>query len=111
MTVNTTPDIPDASTAAEKQQAFLLPIVGGAAFAHLLNDTIQAMLPAVFPMLKTSFSLSFAQIGIIALVYQLTASLLQPWVGIYTDKHPKPYLLPSGMGMTLIGIALLATAN
>ncbi|SUY94671.1 Fosmidomycin resistance protein [Comamonas testosteroni] len=72
---------------------------------------IQAMLPSIFPMLKQSFSLSFGQIGIIALVYQVTASLLQPWIGLYTDKHPKPYLLPSGMGMTFIGIALLAAAS
>ena len=92
-------------------QGFLLPIVGGAALAHLLNDMIQAMLPAIFPMLKTSFALSFGQIGVIALVYQVTASLLQPWIGLYTDKHPKPYLLPAGMVMTLIGIALLATAH
>ncbi|MDH1477140.1 MFS transporter [Comamonas thiooxydans] len=98
--------VPDA-----KSQGFLLPIVGGAAFAHLLNDMIQAMLPSIFPMLKQSFSLSFGQIGIIALIYQVTASLLQPWIGLYTDKHPKPYLLPSGMGMTFIGIALLATAS
>jgi len=89
----------------------LLPIVGGAAFAHLLNDLIQAMLPSIYPLLKSNFSLSFGQIGIIALVYQVTASLLQPWIGMYTDKHPKPYLLPSGMVMTLIGIALIAAAN
>lgn len=62
-------------------------------------------------MLKTQFSLSFAQIGWIALVYQLTASLLQPWIGMYTDKHPKPYLLPSGMVVTFIGIAMLAFAG
>lgn len=86
-------------------------IVGAAAFAHLLNDLIQAMLPAVFPMLKTQFNLSFSEIGMIALVYQATASLLQPWIGLYTDKHPKPYLLPCGMLMTLIGIVLLATAG
>ena len=98
-------------TPETKPQGFLLPIVGGAAFAHLLNDMIQAMLPSIFPMLKQSFALSFGQIGIIALVYQVTASLLQPWIGLYTDKHPKPYLLPSGMGMTFIGIALLATAS
>lgn len=94
-----------------KPQGFLLPIVGGAALAHLLNDMIQAMLPAIFPMLKANFALSFGQIGIIGLVYQVTASLLQPWIGMYTDRHPKPYLLPSGMVMTLIGIALLATAG
>ncbi|TDS83698.1 MFS transporter [Comamonas sp. JUb58] len=100
-----------AATADSQQHGFLLPIVGGAALAHLLNDMIQAMLPSIFPMLKASFSLSFGQIGVIALVYQVTASLLQPWIGMYTDKHPKPYLLPSGMGMTLIGIGLLATAH
>ena len=100
-----------ASSLAPPAQGFLLPIVGGAALAHLLNDMIQAMLPAIFPMLKTQFALSFGQIGMIALVYQITASLLQPWIGLYTDKHPKPYLLPSGMGMTLLGVALLATAS
>ena len=113
-----TPQTLDASAASSNPAAstpaangFLLPIVGGAAFAHLLNDLIQAMLPAVFPMLKASFSLSFGQIGLIALVYQITASLLQPWIGLYTDKHPQPYLLPSGMVMTLLGIGLLATAS
>ena len=113
MTVSTVAlETPAALPAAEhKPQGFLLPIVGGAAVAHLLNDMIQAMLPAVFPMLKANFSLSFGQIGMIALVYQVTASLLQPWIGLYTDKHPKPYLLPSGMVMTLIGIVLLATAG
>src|SRR5690554_1057265 len=110
-----TANIPTVATSdvlpAEESQQFLLPIVGGAAFAHLLNDMIQAMLPAIFPMLKTSFSLSFGQIGIIALIYQATASLLQPWIGLYTDKYPKPYLLPSGMMITLIGIGILATAS
>lgn len=95
----------------QKPHGFLLPVVGGAALAHLLNDMIQAMLPAIFPMLKVSFELSFREIGLIALVYQVTASLLQPWIGLYTDKHPKPYLLPSGMVMTLIGIGLIATAG
>lgn len=99
------------SAADQKPQGFLLPIVGGAAFAHLLNDLIQATLPSIFPLLKLNYSLSFGQIGLMALVYQVTASLLQPWIGLYTDKHPKPYLLPAGMVMTLIGIALLATAG
>jgi len=71
---------------------------------------IQAMLPAIFPMLKSQFTLSFGQIGMITLVYQVTASLLQPWIGLYTDKLPKPYLLPCGMMVTLAGIALLASA-
>lgn len=98
-------------SSADQPHGFLLPIVGGAAFAHLLNDLIQAMLPSIYPLLKANFALSFGQIGLIALVYQTTASLLQPWIGLYTDKHPKPYLLPSGMVMTLVGIALIATAN
>jgi MFS transporter, FSR family, fosmidomycin resistance protein len=90
---------------------FLTRVVGAAAFAHLLNDLIQAMLPAIFPMLKAQFSLSFAQIGLITFVFQITASLLQPWVGLYTDRNPKPYLLPLGMVFTLAGILLLATAG
>ena len=90
---------------------FLIGIVGAVAFAHLLNDLIQAVLPAIYPMLKTKFALSFTQIGLVALVYQFTASLLQPWIGFYTDKHPKPYLLPCGMFATRIGIGLLATAG
>lgn len=110
-TLAESPQANPASAALPRPQGFLLPIVGGAALAHLLNDLIQAMLPAIFPLLKTSFALSFGQIGLIALVYQVTASLLQPWIGLYTDKHPQPYLLPCGMVMTLIGIALLATAG
>jgi FSR family fosmidomycin resistance protein-like MFS transporter len=103
---------PSTSRAAKKTAGtFFARIVGAAAFAHLLNDLIQAMLPAIFPMLKTQFSLSFGEIGMIALTYQVTASLLQPWVGFYTDKHPKPYLLPCGMMVTLLGIVLLATAG
>ncbi|WP_334187388.1 MFS transporter [Noviherbaspirillum sp.] len=100
-----------APAAAEHKGTFFARIVGLAAFAHLLNDLIQAMLPSIFPMLKTQFSLSFGEIGMIALTYQVTASLLQPWVGLYTDKHPKPYLLPCGMMVTFLGIVLLATAG
>lgn len=102
---------PAPSAAETTQGTFFLRIVGAAAFAHLLNDLIQAMLPSIYPMLKTQFSLSFSEIGMIALTYQVTASLLQPWIGLYTDKHPKPYLLPSGMIATLLGIVLLATAG
>ncbi|MNG76389.1 Fosmidomycin resistance protein [compost metagenome] len=103
--------LPAPSTSADQPQGFLVRIVGAAAFAHLLNDLIQAVLPSIYPMLKSDFSLSFAQIGWIALIYQVTASLLQPWVGMYTDKHPQPYLLPAGMLVTLVGIALLAFAD
>lgn len=100
-----------ATTPATPPQGFLVRIVGAAAFAHLLNDLIQAVLPSIYPMLKSDFALSFAQVGWIALVYQVTASLLQPWVGLYTDKYPQPYLLPAGMLVTLVGIALLACAG
>ncbi|WP_095114818.1 MFS transporter [Pseudomonas sp. Irchel 3F3] len=100
-----------AAPPADQPQGFVVRIVGAAAFAHLLNDLIQAVLPSIYPMLKSDFALSFAQIGWIALVYQVTASLLQPWVGMYTDKHPQPYLLPAGMLVTLAGIALLAFAG
>ncbi|ENU91991.1 hypothetical protein F971_03084 [Acinetobacter vivianii] len=95
----------------DQPQKFVLRVVGAVAFAHLLNDSIQAVVTASYPMLKAEFSLSFAQIGWIALVYQITASLLQPWIGLYTDKHPKPYLLPAGMFATLIGIGLMAIAG
>ncbi|RZG72472.1 MFS transporter [Acinetobacter sp. WCHAc060025] len=93
-----------------KKQIMVVSIICAVAFAHLLNDLIQASLPAIYPLLKTNFSLSFTQVGLISLVYQITASLLQPWIGLYTDKHPKPYLLPMGMVVTLLGIGLLAIA-
>jgi len=80
-------------------------------FAHLLNDTIQAVLPAMYPMLKEAYHLSFTQIGMITFGFQVTASVLQPLVGLYTDRRPLPYSLPWGMGLTLIGIILLAAAN
>lgn len=95
----------------QASNTFFAGIVGATAFAHLLNDLIQAMLPAIFPMLKSQFSLSFGEIGLIAMTYQLTAALLQPWVGWYTDRHPQPYLLPLGMVVTLLGIGLLASAG
>ena len=88
----------------------MMPIIVSVAFAHLLNDSIQAIVTSSYPMLKSAFSLSFTQIGWIAMVYQLTASLLQPWIGLYTDKHPKPYLLPLGMVVTMIGIGLMSMA-
>ena len=96
------------ATINEQPQSMIIKVVGAVAVAHLLNDLIQAVLPAIYPMLKTNFSLSSAQVGLISLVYQITASLLQPWIGLYTDKHPKPYLLPLGMVVTFSGILLLA---
>ena len=96
--------------ATQTGSTLILPIIGAVAFAHLLNDSIQAIVTASYPMLKAEFALSFTQIGWIAMIYQLTASLLQPWIGLYTDKHPKPYLLPVGMVMTFMGIGLMSVA-
>src|SRR6516225_11783466 len=80
-------------------------------FSHLLNDAIQSVIPAIYPILKASFHLNFTQIGLITLTFQLTASLLQPFVGLYTDHRPKPYSLAIGMGFTLIGLVLLSVAG
>ncbi len=79
-------------------------------FTHLLNDLIQSLVPAIYPILKDKFALDFGQIGMITLAFQLTASLLQPWVGYLTDKRPRPFLLPVGMGATLVGLLLLSVA-
>jgi FSR family fosmidomycin resistance protein-like MFS transporter len=73
-------------------------------FSHLLNDTIQSLIPSIYPLVKESFHLSFAQIGLITLTFQLAASLLQPFVGFYTDKKPQPFSLAAGMAFTLIGL-------
>jgi FSR family fosmidomycin resistance protein-like MFS transporter len=86
-------------------------ILGAVAFAHLLNDLIQAMLPAIYPMLKAQFHLSFTQVGLITLTFQATASLLQPWIGFYTDRRPLPFLLPAGMCFTLVGVLMLAIVD
>ena len=99
----------DTSTTTQPQ-GMVIKIVGAVAIAHLLNDLIQSVLPAIYPILKANFALNFTQIGLISLVYQITGSLLQPWIGLYTDKHPKPYLLPMGMSVTLLGVIVLAFA-
>lgn len=86
-------------------------IIGAVAFAHLLNDLMQAMLPAIYPMLKAQFALSFTQVGLITLTFQCTASLLQPWIGLYTDRRPIPFLLPVGMCFTLLGVLMLSVVS
>jgi FSR family fosmidomycin resistance protein-like MFS transporter len=87
-----------------------LGILFALSFCHLLNDAIQALLPAIYPLLKESFSLSFTQIGMITLTFQMVGSVFQPVVGSYTDRHPKPYSLVCGMGITLSGLVALALA-
>ena len=100
-----------ASTTIEaqaEQTVFL--ILFAISFSHLLNDMVQSLMPAIYPIIKTSFHLNFSQIGIITLVFQLSASILQPFVGLYTDKRSHPYSLPIGMGFTLIGLLCLSQA-
>ncbi|MGF6857114.1 FSR family fosmidomycin resistance protein-like MFS transporter [Paraburkholderia sp. CI3] len=99
-----------AAPAAAKVQRTVYSVLGAISFSHLLNDMIQSLILAIYPMFKDNFSLSFGQIGLITLTYQITASLLQPLVGSYTDKHPKPYSLPVGMGFTLTGLLLMSVA-
>jgi FSR family fosmidomycin resistance protein-like MFS transporter len=81
------------------------------AVCHVLNDSMASLLPSIYPMFKSSLHLSFGQIGLIALTQQITASLLQPLVGLYTDHHPKPFSLPIGIGSTLVGLLLLSVAS
>ena len=85
-------------------------VLGAISFSHFLNDMMQSLIVAIYPLLKGEFHLSFVQIGAITLTYQICASVLQPVIGIYTDKHPKPYSLSLGMGFTLIGMITLAWA-
>ncbi len=86
-------------------------VLAAISFCHLLNDMMQSLLPALYPMLKTSYALSFGEIGILTFTYQITASLLQPLIGRYTDSKPRPYSLATGMAFTLAGLALLASAR
>jgi MFS transporter, FSR family, fosmidomycin resistance protein len=85
-------------------------LLGALSFSHFLNDMMQSLIVAIYPLLKGEFHLSFVQIGTITLTYQACASLLQPVIGVYTDKHPKPYSLSAGMCFTLVGIVTLAFA-
>ena len=86
-------------------------ILFAAAGCHLINDTLQAVMLSVYPMLKENYSLSFTQVGIMTMVFQVTASILQPLIGLYTDRKPLPYVLPFGPAFTAIGLFLLATAH
>jgi MFS transporter, FSR family, fosmidomycin resistance protein len=99
----------DSAPKSAKRTAYR--VLGAISFSHFLNDMIQSLILAIYPLLKGTFQLTFAQIGLITLTYQVTASLLQPMVGFYTDRQPKPYSLAFGMGCTLIGLLVLATAQ
>jgi FSR family fosmidomycin resistance protein-like MFS transporter len=103
---NHTPHAPDAAAQATAFQILL-----SISIAHLLNDVIQSLVPSIYPILKTSYDLSFTQIGLITMVFQVTASILQPLIGLSTDKKPRPFSLPIGMGFTLAGLLLASMAS
>lgn len=94
-----------------KVEKTIYPILFAISFSHLLNDTIQSLIPAIYPIIKESYKLSFSQIGLITLTFQLAASLLQPFVGLYTDRKPQPYSLAIGMGFTLTGLVVLSMSH
>jgi FSR family fosmidomycin resistance protein-like MFS transporter len=98
----------DPAEATQAQTVFR--VLAAVSFCHMLNDMMQSLMPSIYPILKSAFHLNFTQIGFITLTFQITASLLQPVIGHYTDRKPMPYSLPIGMVFTLIGLLLLAVA-
>lgn len=100
-----------AVTTKQAVEKTVFPILFAISFSHLLNDTIQSLIPAIYPVVKKSYNLSFSQIGLITLTFQMAASLFQPFVGLYTDKKPQPYSLAVGMGFTLIGLVTLSQST
>jgi len=105
------PDVaaPTAARSAAAGPAYV--VLGGISFSHFLNDTMQSLIPSVYPILKESYALDFAQIGLITLAFQFTASLLQPVIGHFTDKKAQPFSLALGMGFTFFGLLLLSAAQ
>ena len=100
---------PEASKHVPEKLVFS--ILLAAAFCHFLNDMVQSLIPAIYPILKKSFHLDFSQIGMITLTYQITASLLQPLIGHFNDRHPRPYSLAMGMGFTLVGLVTISRVS
>src|SRR5580704_3910564 len=97
--------------AAVRAEHTVFAVILAVSVCHLLNDMMQSLLPAIYPNLKADFGLSFGQIGIVSLVYQLTASILQPLVGIYADRRPTPLALPGGTVFSLAGLVVLSVAH
>lgn len=106
-----TPGYQKQLTATKLAEATVFPILLSISFSHLLNDSIQSLIPSIYPIVKNSFHLSFAQVGLITFTFQLAASLLQPFVGFYTDRNPQPFSLAIGMSFTLAGLIFLSFAN
>jgi len=104
------PEAAGAQTVPSAEAQTVMPVLIALSMGHLLNDTIQTLPLAMYPVLKDSFALNYTQIGLITFVFQLAGSLLQPVVGFYTDKRPMPYSLAVGMGITLVGLVLLSQA-
>jgi FSR family fosmidomycin resistance protein-like MFS transporter len=112
MPLSTTSPPAPASVAADKTvQTTVFSILVAISFSHLLNDTMQSLIPSTYPLLKKSLHLDFSQLGMVTFCFQLTASLLQPFVGLYTDRKPKPYSLAAGMCFSGTGLALLSRAD
>jgi len=107
--MNTIAEAKPSQTSVQTQSS-VMRILFALSFCHLLNDSIQALLPAIYPLLKESYGLTFTQIGLITLTFQMVGSVFQPIVGNYTDRNPKPYSLVVGMGITLCGLIFLALA-
>src|SRR3954462_13597590 len=106
--MNTSLTTTTATETKKLAEETIFPVLLTISFSHLLNDTIQSLIPSIYPLVKNSFALNFALVGLITLVFQLAASLLQPFIGFYTDKKPQPFSLAIGMGLTLTGLILLA---
>lgn len=96
---------------APAAQGTVFAILYAISFSHLLNDTIQALIPSIYPLLKSAHGFTFTQLGLITLTFQCTASLLQPLVGYVTDRRPMPYSLAAGMALTLIGLLALSMSH
>ena len=112
MSTTLTPAPAPAHTEAEAVvQKTVFSILLAISFSHLLNDTMQSLIPSTYPLLKHSLKLNFSQLGLVTFCFQLTASLLQPFVGLYTDKKPQPYSLAAGMCFTLVGLVMLSRAG
>ncbi len=99
------------ATTAQTSERTALNILVAISVCHLLNDMLQSLLPAIYPMIAQTFGLDFTRIGLLTLAYQLTASILQPVVGLTTDRHPMPYSLAAGMASTLVGLVVLSAAQ
>jgi FSR family fosmidomycin resistance protein-like MFS transporter len=105
---STTTSLPDPAKFAQQTVFSILITI---ALSHCINDMLQAVIPSIYPVLKHKFNLTFSQIGLITLTYQITASILQPFVGFYTDRRPRPYSLVIGMGFTLLGLLAVSVAS